>query len=191
MMCDNPIFDMSDIYDKTVKHSQTGLSNVIQIYDHLGTKYTGVIRENDTLADLYQKCYAAIYSKTLNLGKVKSNVDFAVKDFIPGSYLQTRHTQDKYSVEVVCKEENTIYDIFVHDASGRILSIPYNSKARFGNFKRENQDYFVSCANVPVVNVYKIYVVTDESVMFLKQRAQEEQEYSVVKQLKKYMNCRF
>jgi hypothetical protein len=182
---------MSDVYDKPVKIGQTGLSNVIQMYDHLGNKHTGVIRENETLADLYQKCYAAIYRKTLNLGKVKSNVDFTVKDFIPGSHIQSCRIQDKYSVEVVCKEENTLYDIFVCDASGRILSIPYNSKVRFGDFKRENQHYFVSCANVPVVSVYKIYVVSDESVMFLKKRAQEEQKYSMVVQLKKYMNCRF
>jgi hypothetical protein len=192
MMLESPIFDMSDVYERrSVKVSRriTEKGHIIQMHDHNGNKSCGMIYENETLSSLYDKCYNTFNNISPICEKLSTKRILYEKDII----LTNRKNIDKYNYCDHSDGKKKIYDVFLCNEKGGLLSIPCDETKLFGDFKRENQSYFVPSNKIPVLTMYNIYVVTDETVMFLKNRAiEEDQKYSIsanITKIRKYFTC--
>lgn len=163
-------FDMHHVYSKQDYIPRiTNQSHVIQIRTLTGKKICCCIYDSDTLSVVYQKCYSALF-KTTN--PVRVELFRAVRDDIPN---ETRQV---------------IYDIVVCDKNDNMLSIPYDPNTMFCDFKQANEKYFIPSSLVPVLRVYKIYVVDNEAVdKYL--LAKENRPVTVVGQVKRYLSCAF
>lgn len=188
MFQEAPEFDMSDVYSSRVgkPYSVGDRGHVIQIHTHEGNKCCYIMYDNDTLEDLYKKCYEVFFRTVIQAAKLKPMLNLTVRDVIPEPMSKNI---DKYHVDAEAEEENAIYDIFVCDKAGSILSIPCDPAVKFRDFKTAHEQYFVPSTKIPVLRVYKIYMVTDKTIVFLQKRNIEEQQYSVMNRLKRYINC--
>ena len=130
-------FDMHDIYQKRqpVRHVMNKC-HVIQIRTLVGKKICSCIYDNETLYDLYKKCYETLF-KTTNIMRVEKFQP--LRDDIPNQPYQV------------------IHDIVVADRNDNILPIPCDRNILFSDFKRANERYFVASSKVPVLSVYKIF----------------------------------
>jgi hypothetical protein len=163
-------FDMHHVYSKKEYIPRiVNQSHVVQIRTLTGRKICCCIYDNETLRDLYQKCYTALFN-TANSLKVEYHR--TIRDPIPN---------EKYQV---------IYDIVVIDKKQNMLSIPCDPNTMFCDFKRANDKYFIPSSKVPVLRVYKIYVVDNES-MEIYERTQETKQTTVVDKMKRYLRCAF
>lgn len=163
-------FDMHHVYKEKNKPSITKVFNkghVIQIRTLTGKKICLCIHDNETLRDLYQKCYDILF-KTSNILCVEKYQ--TVRDEIPN------HTY------------HAIHDIVLLDKNNNMLSVPCDSNVRFYDFKRANERYFVASSQLPVLSVYKVYVIDNESLEFCSKK-QQKKPASVVDKMRRYINC--
>uniref|UniRef100_A0A6C0B7A9 Uncharacterized protein n=1 Tax=viral metagenome TaxID=1070528 RepID=A0A6C0B7A9_9ZZZZ len=160
-------FDMHHVYKK--RASVLNKCHVIQIRSFNDQKICSCIYDNDTLYDLYKKSYETLFR---NCGELRVEKYRQVRDFIPN---------EQYHV---------IHDIVLVDKKDNILSVPCDKNILFGDFKRANERYFIPCSRVPVLSVYKIYIVDNEAIEhFIKKR--ENQPPSVVEKIRRLLRCAF
>jgi hypothetical protein len=163
-------FDMDHVYKKEPSFSKIfNKCHVIQIRTLTGKKICSCIYDNETLYDLYQKCYNALFNTTNVLHVEKYQT---VRDEIPN---QTYHV---------------IHDIVLLDRNEKMLSVPCDKNILFYDFKRTNAQYFVPSSQIPVLSVYKVYVVDNESLDHHIKKQQNKQE-SVVDRMKRFIGCAF
>jgi hypothetical protein len=170
MSSDMDDFDMHDIYQKRPPvRDVLNKCHVIQIRTLAGKKICSCVYDNETLYDLYKKCYETLF-KTTNQMRVEQFQ--TVRDEIPNQPYQV------------------IHDIVVVDKNDNMISIPCDPNINFYDFKRANERYFVPSSKVPVLSVYKIYVVDNEALEdYL--RKQENKPITVIDKMKRYLNCVF
>jgi len=161
-------FDMHDIYRKQ-PHIPIVMSkcHVIQIRTLTGKKICACIYDNDKLSDLYQKCYTAVFN-TVDLLKIDRF--HVIRDPIP---------DEKYQV---------IHDVVVVDKHDNMLSIPCDPNTMFGDFKKRNEKYFIPSSKIPVLRMYKIYVIDNES-MEKYAASREAKQVTVVDKMRRYLTC--
>jgi len=165
-------FDMHHVYKQKKKPLLTktyNTSHVIQIRTLTGKRICLCIYDNETLYDLYQKCYDTLF-KTTNILCVEKYQ--TVRDEIPN------HTY------------NAIHDIVLLDKNNNMLSVPCDSNVRFCDFKCANERYFVASTQLPVLSVYKIYVIDNTSLDYCSKKQQKKQA-SVVDKMKRYISCAY
>jgi len=165
-------FDMHHVYKQKNKPSITKIFNkchVIQIRTLNGRRICCCIYDNETLHDLYQKSYDALFNTT-NVLRVEKHQ--TVRDEIPN---QPYHA---------------IHDIVLLDRDEKILSVPCDKNVLFYDFKRANEKYFIASSQIPVLSVYRVYVIDNESLDYHFKKQQNKQE-SVVNRMKRFIGCAF
>jgi hypothetical protein len=163
-------FDMHHVYSKQEYIPRImNQSHIVQIRTLTGRRICCCIYDNETLRELYQKCYNSLFNTA---DSFKIEYYRTIRDHIPN---------EKHQV---------IHDILVCDKNQNMLSIPCDPNKIFCDFKRENEKYFIPSSKVPVLRVYKIYVVDNES-MEIYEQSQENKQMSVVGQMKRYLSCAF
>lgn len=163
-------FDMHHVYQKP--RSIPAIMNkchVIQIRTFDGKKICSCIYDNDTLQDLYQKCYDTLFRTTNVLRVEKFDT---TRDEIPN---------EPYQI---------IHDIMLFDKKENMLAVPCDPKILFCDFKRSHERYFVPSSQISVLSVYKIFVVDKETVVNYI-RKQENQQPTLVDKMKRFISCAF
>jgi hypothetical protein len=161
-------FDMHDVYKKKQQvRDVLNKCHVIQIKTLSGKKICSCVYDNETLHDLYQKCYDTLFN-TSNILRVEKY--HTVRDEIPN---QTYHA---------------IYDIVLLDKDEHMLSIPCDRTIKFYDFKRANERHFVPSSHIPVLSVYKFYVIDNVSLDY-QIKKQENKPESVVTKMRRYISC--
>lgn len=94
------------------------------------------------------------------------------------------------------KPYHIIHDIVLADKKENIIFVPCDPNILFCEFKRANERYFVASKKIPVLSVYKIYVVDNEAVdEYNRKRNQQQQQQNIpstiVSKIKRFMNCAF
>jgi hypothetical protein len=164
-------FDMHDVYkNKTVIPKIINNCYVVRVSTLLKKRVCISIYDNDTLYELYHKSYNALYPSNNGI-KVESA--FTIRDIIPDEPL------------------NIIHDILVCDKKENMLSIPCDQKTTFSEFKRANERYFVPSSKIPVLRVYKLYVVDNHDAEHYAITKQKKKQGNLVDTMKRYLRCSY
>jgi len=86
---------------------------------------------------------------------------------------------------------NIIHDIVVCDRNDNMLSIPCDPNITFYAFKRANEKYFVPSSQIPVLSVYKLYVVDNHDLAHYNSLNQDNRPVTFMNSVKRYLSCSF
>lgn len=176
--------------------------NVVQLRNCSGKQMCVSVYNNDTLATFYEKAEKLLvaskmiyYDANATAPAKHQYTSFSqLTDFIP--LKNYNHTADDSAVELQHVSsplsppcENKMYELFVCDNNDKPLMIPRDGTIIFGDFKRNHKTFFIPSKRVPILSVYTVYILDDNSAEFVKKITAEKQQSSFYT-LKRLFSCK-